>query len=183
MAYIGPGTQSYNFTHMYDQVDLRGCSPKTDGCKGGLMNTLLIHKDFSEFAAIVKKAKLETIFNSPQADFTVFVPDNKAIQRQYHNFASKINISEAQHIVKSLTLKNRITYDLLKDSPMATYTTRDFPNNLTVMNVNGRTIVTNCSERCAGESANLIHADILCKNGIIHVIDNVLYPIESIQLR
>lgn len=183
MAYLAPGSQSYNYTHMYDQVDLRGCNPKTTGCPGGIMNTLLLQSDFSEFAAIVKKARLDNILNSAQADFTLFVPTNAAVQRIAPKLADKLDIGEAQHLVKSLMLNRRITYDLLKDSPVSTFITRNPPNNLFIMNINGKTILSNCAECCPGENATLIHADIMCTNGIIHVIDNFPLANQSIQLR
>jgi len=168
---------------MYDQVDLRKCKVVGTGCPGNMMHSLLTVPEFSIFSNIVKRARLETIFNSPKANFTVFVPTNNALNHYDPTIEKTINIGDARHFVRSLTLKRRIPYALLQSSPASKFTTMDSPNDLYVTTIRGVTSLSNCSECTEGVSASIIVPDIILKNGIMHAINGTLQPIYSTQLR
>jgi len=171
MTAIGPYSQSYNYTHMFDQKDLRGCLPKEKECSNSLMGIISKHPDFSKFKYIVKLGKLEGILNNPQADFTLFIPSDRAL-RSLGSLGDDVfvnmNDATARHIVKSSMLDRKIPKELIQDSPASYFITKDPPNRLFVRILSGRTYI--------GNEINVIHFDIQAANGIIHVVDNLIWP-------
>lgn len=168
MVSMGPATQSYNFSHMWNTKDLRGCLPKEVDYPTSLMSIINKHPDFSKFRYMVKLAKLEGIFNSTQADFTIFVPSDKAIAGLGDSVFMNMDDAIARHIVKSSTLDRKIPSELLEDSPAAYFLTKDPPNRLFITNISGRTYINN--------DINIIHKDMQAVNGLIHVIDKLIWP-------
>ena len=168
MVSIGPNSQSYNFTHMFSIPDLRGHLPKQKNCPNSLMSTISNHPDFSKFHYMVKLGKLEGILNSPQADFTLFVPSDRAIAGLNEAVFMNMDDGVARHIIKSSMLNRRIPSELLEDSPASYFITKDPPNRLFITNMSGRTYINN--------DINIIHKDMITSNGIIHVIDKLIWP-------
>jgi len=168
MTSIGPSTQSYNFTHMWDLGDLRGCPPKVTGCPNTLFGIINNHPDFTKFKYMINLGMFEGILDNSQADFTLFVPSDRAIAGLGDGVFMNMDVSTARHIVKSSMLDRKISSDLLEDSPAAYFLTKDPPNRLFVSNISGKTYISNCIE--------VIHKDILATNGIIHVVDKLIWP-------
>lgn len=168
MVSIGPNSQSYNFTHMFDLVDLRGNTSKKHVYENSLMETLDKHPDFTKFCYIVKLAKMESILSDPQADFTLFVPSDIAINKLVKHSLVNMSSSVARHIVKTSMIDRKIPSELLEDSPATYFVTKDPPNRLFITNISGRTYINN--------DINIIHKDIILGNGIIHVIDKIIWP-------
>ena len=77
--------------------------------------------------------------------------------------------STARNIIKSSMLNRRITSDLLEDSPAAYFLTTHPPNRLFVTNISGHTHINN--------DTNVINKNIQAINGIIHVVDKMLWPL------
>ena len=75
----------------------------------------------------------------------------------------------AWYIVKASIIKNRIPSEILEDSPAAYFYTLSECNRLFITNVSGTTYID--------DNIKIIKKDILCTNGIIHVIDGLIYPI------
>jgi len=153
---------------MWDIQDLRGHSPMEVECPTSLMAIISNHPDFSKFRYMVKLAKLEGIFNSTQADFTIFVPSDKAIAGLGDSVFMNMDDAVARHIVKSSTLDRKIPSDLLEDSPASYFLTKDPPNRLFITNISGRTYINN--------DINVIHKDMQASNGLIHVVDKLIWP-------
>ena len=65
-------------------------------------------------------------------------------------------------------LDRKIPSELLEDSPASYFMTKDPPNRLFVSNISGRTYINN--------NVNVIHKDMMFANGIIHVVDALLWP-------
>jgi uncharacterized surface protein with fasciclin (FAS1) repeats len=168
MVSIGPYTESYNMRHMFDMQDLRGCLPKKVSCPNSVSEILNSHPDFKRFAYMMKLSKLDPTYSGPQANLTLFVPSDKAISFIPEGVFTNMDDSTARHIVRSYTLNRRIPSEVLEDSPAAYFMTRDPPNRLFVSNLSGRTYLNN--------DVNVIHKDLEASNGIIHVIDNILWP-------
>jgi uncharacterized surface protein with fasciclin (FAS1) repeats len=168
MVSIGPSTQSHNFTHMYDIPDLRGCLPRQAECPNSLMAIISKHPDFSKFRYMVKLGKLEGVLNGVQADFTIFIPSDRAIAGLGDAVFINMDDATARHIVKSSMLNRKIPSELLEDSPASYFLTRDPPNRLFITNISGRTYINN--------DINVIHKDLMTSNGIIHVVDNLIWP-------
>jgi len=168
MVSIGPYSESNNFRHMFDMPDLRGHLPYEISCPNSLTSVVQKHPDFSKFRYMLKLAKLEDTYGDPQADFTIFVPSDEALKHVNKNIFINMDDSTARHIVKSSTLKRRIPLSVLSDSPASWLHTQDPPNRLFVTNMDGRIYLNN--------NINVIHTNMSCSNGMIHVIDALIWP-------
>lgn len=168
MVSIGPYSQSMNFTSMFDPSDLRGHLPKETVCPNSIADIVNTHSDFSKFRYLLKLSKLEGLYGAAQANCTLFVPSDDALKHIDNNAFLNMDDATARHIVRTSTLDRRITSDILADSPAAWFHTRDKPNRLWVTNISGRTYINNC--------VNVIHKDMAAVNGIIHVVDNLIWP-------
>ena len=153
---------------MFDIPDLRGHLPIKVACPNSLTWIINKHPDFSRFSYMLKLAKMDDLYSDPQANFTIFVPSDDALKHVDNNVFLNMDDSTARHIIKSSTLKRRIPSAVLLDSPASWLHTRDPPNRLFVTNMNGRIYVNN--------TINIIHKDMQASNGIIHVIDDLIWP-------
>lgn len=172
MVSIGPSTQSNNFTHMFDIPDLHSCpSLPSDKqyCPNSIMDIINTNTDFTKFYYMVKLAKLEGVLNNKQANFTLFVPSDKAIAKLGESMFINMDSATARHIVKSSTLDKRITSELLQDSKASYFVTKDPVNKLFISNNYDNIYINN--------DIQVIQKDILLSNGIIHVIDGLINPI------
>ena len=170
MVSIGPYSQSYNYTHMWDKGDLRPCpyKKKKEFCPHSLMGAINSHPDFTKFNYLVKLARLENVLDNSQANFTLFIPSDNALQGINENIFSNMDDATARHIVKSSMLDYRYPSEIIENSPAIYYNTKDHPNRLFVSNISGRTYINN--------DINVIHKDMITSNGIIHVIDKLIQP-------
>ncbi len=169
MVSIGPYSESLNFTHMFNQRDLRGPLPLRKETPGSLSYLIAFHPDFSRFRYMLRLAKLDGLYNDIQADFTVFIPSDKALEHIPPGVFTNMDDATARHIILSSTLNRRITRDILEDSPASYFITRDPTNRLFITNISGRTYLNN--------DINVIHKDLEASNGIIHVIDALIIPL------
>lgn len=170
MTSSGPYSQSNNFTHMFDFTDYKGPLPTMVPCPNTLLGLIYNNPDFSIFKFMVHRSKLNSFFNLSQADFTVFIPsDKELLKRMDESIFTNMDILTARSIVKSCMLNNRISSEVLEDSPAAYYYTTEPSNRLFITNLNGNTIINN--------NIKIIKKDILLKNGIVHVIDGLVIPI------
>ena len=80
MAYCGPNTQRYNFTHMFGFNDLNGKLPIKKYTKGSIMFLFDTHPDFTYFSYIIKLAEMDTILDNLQANFTIFAPADSELK-------------------------------------------------------------------------------------------------------
>jgi uncharacterized surface protein with fasciclin (FAS1) repeats len=169
MTSLGPYTQSLNFTHMFDMPDLRGAR-KSQVCPNSLLAIIDDEKnDFSLYSYLVKLAGLSTELMEPQANFTLFIPSDTFIrQKNLESVILKMDRSSARHLILSTMLNNKITTDLLMISKACKFITRDPPNNLNVLYVNNKITING--------KAHIVKGDIEAVNGIIQVIDDVLFP-------
>jgi uncharacterized surface protein with fasciclin (FAS1) repeats len=165
MVSIGPNSQSGNLTHMFDFVDLRGQRAKAPIEPNSLMGVINNTSKFSFFKYIIEKAMMCDILSSSQADFTIFVPDNSAFLEKD---IEDMDVSLARHIVRASTLDRKISSELLEDSVVSYFTTKDPSNRLLIRNFNGDTFLN--------DYAKIIYKDIITSNGIIHVVDTLIIP-------
>jgi uncharacterized surface protein with fasciclin (FAS1) repeats len=168
MTSCGPYSQSNNFTSMTHIQDLRGSLPRKEYTRDSLTDIISRNQDFSKFKYILKLSKLDGIYNDPQANFTLFVPSDKELANVPEGVFTNMDDATARHIIQASTLRNRITGILLEDSPASYFVTMCRINKLFITNVNGETYV---------DSARVIQKDIECGNGIIHVIDRLIWPL------
>ena len=130
------------------------------------------HPDFSRFYYIIKLAVMDNILDNLQADFTLFIPSDTELKYRniQEDFYVNMDQGTARHIVLSSLLDARIPSEILKDSPATYFITKDPPNRLFITNINEKTRINNLF--------NVIHYDIVCNNGIIHVVDGMINPIQ-----
>lgn len=168
MTAIGPYTKSYDFTHMAFIPDIRGNKPPREYRTGSMVDILSSNPDFSKALYMLKLAKLDTIYDEPQANFTLFVPSNAAIAKIPDEVFVNMDRATARHITMSSSMLNKITGTLLEDSPASYFLTTNRQNKLFISNVNRQTYVNNCLK--------VIKKDIIADNGVIHVIDGLIWP-------
>ena len=169
MVSNAPNSQSYNFTHMFSMTDLRGPLPVVKACPDTLLSFIENNSDFSIFLYLVKLANFRERLNEKQANFTLFLPSDKELLKRFNeNVFTNMDPTTAWYIVKSSLLRDRISSEILEDSPAAYYYTDSQPNRMFITNMNGQTYINNC--------IRIIKKDILTKNGIIHIIDSLIIP-------
>ena len=128
------------------------------------------HPDFTKFCYLIKLAELDNILDDIQADFTLFVPSDTELKYINDVSINEIDKCEARHIILSSMLNNRVPSELLSDSPAAYFITRDPPNRLFLTNINGEIKIN--------RNINILLNNIICKNGIVHVIDRLIKPLQ-----
>jgi len=172
MTSCGPYSQRYNFTHMFDINGVNGKIPPKIYTKGSIMYLINTHPDFNYFSYIIRLAELDIILDNIQADFTLFVPSDTEIKMKYKydDFLLTMDQSTAKSIVLSSLLDYRIPSEILQNSPASYFNTKYPPNRLFVTNINANTRINNFM--------NVIHFDIICTNGIIHVVNKLMNPLE-----
>ena len=172
MVSIGPYTQAYDTKHMYDFVDLN----KKKSCpfnKNTLMGIIGNNSDFTIFARIVEKARYSGKLSDQQADFTIFVPSDEELRKKYNKiFLDNIDDGLARQILAFSMMNRKIDKYLLQSSPVSIFPTLDRSNSMHVNTVRGITHLPN--------NTTVIHFNHPANNGIIHVIDNFLIPVETI---
>jgi hypothetical protein len=171
MTSSGPNSQSYNFTHMFQFNDINGNLPKLHYTKGSIMYLIDTHPEFTKFCYLIKLAEMDIILDNIQSNFTLFVPADSELKYKIDpEVFLNMDKGTARTILKSSILDGRIPSELLTDSPSAYFNTNCPPNRLFITNINGNTRINN--------SFNVIHFDILANNGIVHVVDNLINPLQ-----
>ena len=125
------------------------------------------NKDFSTLVAAVKAAGLvETL--SGKGPFTVFAPTNAAFEALPKGTVETLLKPENKGKLAGI-----LTYHVVAGKVMAA----DVVKLKEAVTVQGQTVTVNASD--AGVKigkANVVKTDIVCTNGVIHVIDAVLLP-------
>ena len=164
-----PYSEASNFRTMFDITDLRGPLPYKATCPSSITGILQSHPYLSKAQHVLKQSGLESLYDDPQANFTLFVPSDHAYSRLEPGVFENIDLSIARHLIQGNTLKRKITKDLLQNTPVAQYETKSPPNRLFVSNLSGKTFINNC--------VPVLQFNIEATNGIIHVLDGVVWPI------
>ena len=125
------------------------------------------NKDFSTLVAAVKAAGLVEAL-SGKGPFTVFAPTNAAFEALPKGTVETLLKPENKGKLAGI-----LTYHVVAGKVMAA----DVVKLKEAVTVQGQTVTVNASD--AGVKigkANVVKTDIVCKNGVIHVIDAVLLP-------
>jgi uncharacterized surface protein with fasciclin (FAS1) repeats len=166
MTSIGPYSEKTNLSYMYDKVDLRGPLPQKKDFPNSLAWVISMTPNFSKFRYILRLSKLDQVFCDQQSSYTVFVPTDESLSHIHENIFLNMDLLTARSIVQASTLKNRITSDILSDSPCSHFMTLNPYTRLFITNVNGQTSIDN--------DINVVKPDIMVNNGIIHVTDGLI---------
>ena len=167
MVSLSPNSESYDYSHMYNMGDNRGPKPVLNINSNSILG-FLTNYNFYKFAYVVRLARLENLFNDPQADVTLFVP-SEFENNITENMLKNMDESTAKSIVLFSTLNRKINYDLLSQSPSKYVFTQNTSNKLYLETFNGSTYLNN-------RQSKIIRPDIMLDNGIIHIISNFIIP-------
>jgi len=137
------------------------------------------HPDtLSEFNAVLTKLG-SVSFLKAYGQYTCFIPSNEAFQK-FYSANGKSSIDDFTTMEDSKLLKDLIAYHICPDS----IGTSDFTEGrLPDTTMSGDYLTTSFKEGglsniMVDNKARIIKRDIVCENGIIHIIDEVLEPIR-----
>ena len=123
--------------------------------------------DFSTLVSLVKAAGLaETL--SGDGPFTVFAPTNAAFAKVPKSVLDKLGKNPA-------ALKAVLTYHVVAGKVMAADVVK-LKDGTKVKTVNGASITVGTKHGVMVDKAKVVKTDIVCSNGVIHVIDSVILP-------
>ena len=127
-----------------------------------IIETVIEAGNFKTLIKVLHEAGLVDIFSS-DGPYTIFAPTDEAflklptgtIEGLIHDKEKLTNLLTNHVIPKELLAKNVV-------------------NEHKIKTINGKNIKIKAGKNVKIDNANLITTDIKCKNGVIHVIDEVL---------
>ena len=154
MTYVGPYSMATDFSDYY----ISGPKPVKVATPGTLLDAVARH--IPGFLPIIKIANQEAFYDEIGYDkYTLFGPNH----RRY----PFLDPDTAYRICKMATVKGSLNMATLTSSKLYTLESLSPQNTLLVDNTPNKTTIN---------GHRVIMADIVCKNGIIHVIDDLLWP-------
>jgi uncharacterized surface protein with fasciclin (FAS1) repeats len=170
MSAIGPYSQAYNNTHMWDFSDLRSRT-KPEPCidKNTAFYYISSHPEMKKFTAIILKAGMEGEMSQSEFNTTIFVPLDKYLSDSLSEY-KKLDRGTARNILAVSMLNNKINGNLIRSSPVSSFMTKDPYNSnyMYITNISGTTEINQC--------AKVIKYDVQLGNSIIHITDNIIAP-------
>jgi transforming growth factor-beta-induced protein len=130
---------------------------------------LAIDNGFSTLTTAVIQEELVPVLSNPLASFTVFAPTNEA----FDNLATTLG-TDINGILALPNLTDVLTYHVLGSEVLSTELTAGPVNT-----VNGAAVTVSLTNGVMINNANVTLADVLAYNGVVHVIDAVLLPIDT----
>ena len=164
-----PYTMSLDNTHMYNIRDRRGPLPKKLYHPSSITSYLRSDPDLTKAYYMLKLARLEDIYDAEQANFTLFVPSDKYMSDIPEGIFTNMDSGTARAIIQSMTLRNKITAELLAGSGASRYITMNHYNKLY--------ITSNNNDVYVNSNALIVSKDIELENGIVHVINKLITPV------
>ncbi len=168
-----------NMTHMFEFEDLKK-NRKMKIDKDSILGFLDTNDNFKIFKQIVLLSQYGTRLNDKLSNTTIFIaPDNYIIDNIQKQFIDNIDEGMATTIIRFCTMDRRIDKNLLISSPSSQFTTRNSSLKLYVENKNNKTYISDGvkNTKCKAE---ILQYNLIRNNGIIHVIDNLMYPTYNI---
>nr|WP_299745229.1 fasciclin domain-containing protein [uncultured Tateyamaria sp.] len=132
-----------------------------------IVDTAVAAGSFNTLVAAVQAADLVDTLKSP-GPFTVFAPTDEAFAALPAGTVENLLKPENKDQLVSI-----LTYHVL---PGQTLSSDLAGQRLSVATVNGANVHIDGRNGVKVEKSNVIQADILASNGVIHVIDRVLIP-------
>ena len=135
--------------------------------KKDIVDTAVGAGSFNTLVAAVKAADLVETLKS-DGPFTVFAPTDDAFAKLPEGTVE--NLLKPENKTK---LQGILTYHVVPGKVMA----KDVVNLSSAKTVNGQSVMVKTSgENVMVDNANVVKTDIMCSNGVIHVIDTVIMP-------
>jgi uncharacterized surface protein with fasciclin (FAS1) repeats len=129
-----------------------------------IVETAVASGDFNTLVAAVKAAGLAETLSSP-GPFTVFAPNDAAFAK-----ISKETIDSL--LQDKAKLADILKYHVISGKHMAA----EISKMSSLRTLQGSDLSVDTSGGVRINDANVIKADIICSNGVCHVIDSVLMP-------
>ncbi|KYK20032.1 hypothetical protein AYK25_09205 [Thermoplasmatales archaeon SM1-50] len=136
--------------------------------KDNIVETAIENADFETLVTAIVAADLDETLSDENAQFTVFAPTDTAFAALDPVFLANLVDNDTANLTKILT------YHVVSGKIMSS----DLSNNMTVTTVEGTTITITIDDGkvYVNDDAMVISPDIECSNGVIHVIDKVIFP-------
>ena len=174
MVSIQPPHEANNINYAQEIQDLHRSKVEAVSSPPSILGLLQDNKDFSIFYHLVIKGQLDGRLNDLQANYTLFVPSNEFLISKYPtSLFTNMDIYTAKEIVLYHLLPGKISYQMLQSSGAMYLTTM----------INDSNYARVLSETCPPDSSILLNnsakikiGNITRNNGLIHVIDNMLFP-------
>ena len=130
-----------------------------------VLSVLEKQPDLSTLVTAIKAAGLDSALNDPQQSITLFAPTNAV-------FAEFPEKTLTDLLADKTALTQLLTYHVVAGSHSAA----DICTHQTLKTVQGQNLQVKNGKGVTIGNANVVSADIVTDNGIIHVIDTVLIP-------
>ncbi|MCG9879590.1 MAG: fasciclin domain-containing protein [Bacteroidia bacterium] len=127
---------------------------------------------FSILVAALTKADLVATLNGT-GNFTVFAPTNSAFRKYGITEQVIAAISDADEIEE---LKGTLLYHVLGSEVKAAQLTNAYVPTLFTVGGNGVSLQVNIAPVKLNATVNVTTADVDASNGVVHIIDDVLFP-------
>lgn len=137
-----------------------------------IVDTAAGAKDFSTLVAAVKAAGLVEALKA-DGPFTVFAPTNAAFEKLEKKKPGTIAMLLKPENKDKLTAI--LTYHVVPGQVLASDVVK-LKNGTMVKTLNGKSIKVENRKGVTVDHAKVVKTDIVCANGVIHVIDTVLLP-------
>lgn len=140
-------------------------SMNAPGQEKNIVETAVAAGSFKTLVTAVKAAGLVDTLSGP-GPFTVFAPTDDAF--------GKLPEGTVESLLDNIDkLKSILTYHVAAKKLMA----EDVVGMETIMTVNGKEITVMVKDgKAMVDDALIVKTDIMCSNGVIHVIDGVIIP-------
>ena len=127
---------------------------------------------FSILVAALNKAGLVSTLNGT-GNFTVFAPTNAAFRKYEIDEKAISEITDAEDIEE---LKSVLLYHVLGTEVKAAQLTNTYVPTLFTVNGNGVSLKIGIAPVKLNAEVNVTTADVDASNGVIHIIDDLLFP-------
>ena len=175
MTSNAPNSQATNYTYLFEKQNYRTACKPIKPNKNSLLDIINNSPDLTVFKNVVRVGKYQEILNSPQSNFTIFVPTDQTIlgttngmRNRDEIISGELDIGLAIEVLKASILNDKITSELLEYSPFTYLIPIDKTNRLFIKNISGITTINN--------NITVLVKDIICENGVIHIIDDIIIP-------
>lgn len=129
-----------------------------------IVETAIASREFTTLVAALKAADLVETLSSP-GPFTVFAPNDAAFSRVSKETIDSLMQDKAK-------LADVLKYHVISGKHMAS----DVAKMSSLKTLQGSDLSVDTSKGVKINDASVIKADIVCSNGVCHVIDSVLIP-------
>jgi len=167
MTSVGPAHQSHDYKHMYTSKDLYQNKAPFMGKPNSIYGIIAANPDLTFFRRIVILAEMEHVLSSDMFQGTVFVPSDTFIEENINTLI--FDKASARAYIQYSSLPTKVSSRSLKAVPFSRIRNRNkHASFLDVKNINETCILD--------DFANIVKFDISASNGIIHIVDRILYP-------